>query len=148
MIASPHNYSDWVVVFEILKEKTDDHAAVEAIQQGSIAWQTGVAERFSKQLVDVVNFRMNAATDKFQKDLSRASGNEGAIVQALISLRKELLFLLKVVDIQAIPEKDRGQYIDLVRDQMNQIQSSLEDSAKIDRSGKLLSIIRNNKVIA
>ncbi len=146
MVKTPHTYSEWVAILDMLKERHDDESVLLAMQQGTIEWQTGVAERFAKKLIDAVNFRMNDATDKFQKEIGHAYGQERAIVQALLALRKEMLFLSKVVNIPAIPEKDRRQYYQLVISQANSIQSSLEDSAKNDRSGKLASIVKNNKV--
>lgn len=146
MVKTPHTYSEWVAILDMLKERLDDESVLLAMQQGTIEWQTGVAERFAKKLIDAVNFRMNDATDKFQKEIGHAYGQERAIVQALLALRKEMLFLSKVVNIPAIPEKDRRQYYQLVVSQANSIQSSLEDSAKNDRSGKLASIVKNNKV--
>lgn len=148
MIAPPKTYAEWVPVLEMLKDKTDDEAVLQAMLQGSIPWQAGVAERFSKRFIDVVNHRMNRAVDKFQKDMSRSRGQESAIVQALLALRKELCFLSKAISLPALPEKDRQHYTQLVVDQANKIQSSLEDSAKSDRSGKLSSIVRNHRVNA
>ena len=147
-IAPPHTYSEWVAVLDMLKAKSDDEAVLEAMLQGTIEWQSGVAERFAKKLVDVINFRMNSASDKFQKEMGRAYGQERAIVQALLALRKEMCFLSKAINLPAIPEKDRNQYHQLVISQANSMQSSLEDSAKKDRTGKLSSIVRNNRVNA
>lgn len=147
-IAPPHTYSEWVAVLDMLKAKSDDEAVLEAMLQGTIEWQSGVAERFAKKLVDVINFRMNSASDKFQKEMGRAYGQERAIVQALLALRKEMCFLSKAINLPAIPEKDRNQYHQLVISQANSMQSSLEDSAKRDRTGKLASIVRNNRVNA
>ncbi len=147
-IKPPHTYSEWVTVLDMLKTKADDEAVLEAMLQGTVEWQTGVAERFAKRLIDVINFRMNEATDKFQKELTRAYGQERVIVQALLGLRKEMSFLSKVINLPAIPEKDRQQYVQLVRSQADSIQESLEDSAKKDRTGKLASIVRNHKVNA
>lgn len=147
-IAPPRTYSDWTAVLEMLKTKTDDEAVLSAMQRGTIEWQSGVAERFAKRLIDSINYRMNAASDRFQKEMSRSNGQERAIVQALLALRKEMRFLSKAIDLPAIPEKDRQQYRQLVINQANSMQSSLEDSAKRDRSGKLASIVRNNKVNA
>lgn len=146
MIQTPHTYSEWNAVLDMLRDRQDDAAVLAAMQQGTLAWQSGVAERFAKKLVDTINARMNAATDKFQKSMSRSGGQEGAIVQALLALRKELSFLVKAIDLPVIPEKDRAQYCNLVREQADQIQTSLEDSAKKDRSGKLSNIVRNHKV--
>lgn len=147
-IAPPRTYAEWVAVLDMLKSKVDDESVLIAMQQGSIEWQSGVAERFAKKLIDVINFRMNSASDKFQKEMGRAYGQERAIVQALLALRKEMCFLSKAINLPAIPEKDRQHYYQLVINQANSMQSSLEDSAKKDRSGKLASIVRNNKVNA
>ena len=146
MIAAPHTYSEWVSVLEIFKAKSNDFEVLTAMKNGTVEWQSGVAERFSKRLIDSVNYRMNIASDKFQKDMSRAYGSEGAIVQALLALRKEMAFLIQAINLPALPEKNRQQYIQLVLDQANNVQKSLEDSAKKDRSGKLSSIVRNHKV--
>lgn len=145
-ITPPATYSEWSVILGRLKEQVDDAAVLDAMQQGKIEWQTGVAERFTRKLVDVINFRMNMAIDKFQLEMKRSSGQERLIVQALIALRKELLFLSKAVCIPAIPEKNRIQYQQLIISQANSIQSSLEESAKQDRSGKLACIVKNTKV--
>lgn len=147
-IVPPKTYSDWVAILDMLKTKSDDENVLSAMQRGTIEWQSGVAERFSKKLIDVINYRMNSATDKFQKEMTRSNGQERAIVQALLALRKELCFLSKAINLSAIPEKDRQRYYQLVISQANSMQSSLEDSAKKDRSGKLASIVRNNRVNA
>lgn len=145
-IPPPHTYAEWVSVLDMLKNKTNDEDILQVMLSGTIEWQSGVAERFSKKLIDTINYRMNSATDKFQKEISRTQGQERAIVQAILALRKELTFLAKAIDLPALPDKDRLHYHQLVISQADNIQSSLEDSAKKDRSGKLASIVRNNKV--
>lgn len=147
-ITPPRTYAEWAAVLDMLKSKTDDESVLSAIQQGTIEWQSGVAERFAKKLIDVINYRMNNASDKFQKEMGRAYGQERAIVQALLALRKEMCFLSKAINLPAIPEKERQQYYQLVISQADRMQSSLEDSARKDRSGKLASIVRNNRVNA
>ena len=145
-LASPHTYAEWFAILDMLKNKTDDEAVLQAMQNGTVEWQSGVAERFSKKLIDVVNYRMNGAADRFQKEMSRSRGQERAVVQALLALRKELCFLSKAINLPALPDRERQHYYQLVISQADSIQSSLEDSAKRDRSGKLASIVRNNKV--
>lgn len=145
-ISSPKTYYDWVAVLDMLKAKADDESVLAAMQNGTIEWQSGVAERFVKKLTDAINCRLNMASDRFRKEMTRSGGQERNIVQALIALRKELAFLARAIDLPAIPEKDREQYRRLVLDHADSVQRSLEDSAKTDRSGKLSSIVRNNKV--
>ena len=146
MMPTPHTYSDWTKVLDIFKAKEDDTGILSVMKEGTLEWQSGVAERFSKRLVEAVNTRMNAASDKFQRDMNYARGEEGAIVQALLALRKELAFLVQAMDIPALPEEYRKQYIQLVSDQAKNVQISLEDSARKDRSGKMSSIVRNHRV--
>lgn len=147
-ITPPHTYAEWVSVLNLLQARTDDDAVLDAMLQGTIEWQSGVSERFAKKLLDVMNDRMNYASDKFQKEMLRARGQESAVVQALLALRKEMCFLSKAIALPAIPEKDRSQYYQLVINQANTMQSALEDSAKKDRTGKLASIVRNHRVNA
>lgn len=65
-IAPPTTYSEWTIVLNTLKDKVDDEAVLYAIEHGTIEWQSGVAERFSKKLIDVINFRMNAQLISFR----------------------------------------------------------------------------------
>lgn len=147
-ITPPHTYSEWVAVLDMLKAKTDDEAVLQAMLNGTIEWQAGVAERFTNKLFEAINSRINNANDKFQKEMGRTYGQERIIVQNLIALRKELSFLFKAVNLPAIPDKVRQQYCNLIIDQANKMQKALEDSAKNDRTGKQLSLVRNNRVNA
>ena len=143
MNKAPKIYADWVKVFNILKSGEDDENILALMQEGIVVWQSGVAERFLKRLVEAVNFRLNRATDNFQK--SRQT-DENEIIQSLMQLRRELQFILKTVDINAIPVKEKMELRNMIINQSNSIQESLEKSAESDRSGKLSSIIKNNKV--
>ena len=143
MDKAPKIYADWIKVFNVLKSGEDDETILPLIQEGEIVWQSGVAERFLRKLVDTVNFRLNKAIDNFQK--SRQS-DENEIVQSLMQLRRELQFMLRVVDINAVPVKEKMELRNMIINQSNSIQESLEKSSESDRSGKLSSIIKNNKV--
>ena len=144
MDKAPKIYADWIKVFNTLKSGEDDEVILPLMQEGEIVWQSGVAERFLRKLVDTVNFRLNKAIDSFQK--SRQS-DENEIVQSLMQLRRELQFMLKVVDINTVPVKEKTELRNMIINQSNSIQESLEKSSESDRSGKLSSIIKNNKVI-
>ena len=146
MIQVPHTYSEWVEILTKLKNRVDDKEVFEAMQKGPGEWQSGVAERYSKKLIETVNLRMNTALDKFQTDMNRARGQEGAIVQGILDLRRELVFLAQAINLPALPDEEREQYRKLVTDQADKIQKSLEDSARNDRTGKLSSIVRNHRV--
>jgi len=143
MNKAPKIYADWVKVFELLKSCEDDENVLNLMQEGTIVWQSGVAERFLKRLVDTINFRLDRATDNFQK---ARQTDENEIIQSLMQLRKELQFILKTVDLNAIPVKEKKELRNMIINQSNSMQESLEKSAESDRTGKLSSIIKNNKV--
>ena len=143
MDKAPKIYADWIKAFDVLKSGEDDEAILPLMQEGEIVWQSGVAERFIRKLVDTVNFRLDKAIDNFQKS-HRSDENE--IIQSLMQLRRELQFMLKVVDINAVPVKEKTELHNMIINQSTSIQESLEKSSESDRSGKLSSIIKNNKV--
>lgn len=147
-ISPPRVYADWIALFDLLRDRTNDEAVLQAMQSGTLEWQTGVAERFVKKLSDTVNGRLNGATDRFRTELSRSRGEERAVIRALLSLRREFAFLADAVDLPVLPEQDRASYRALVTEQADKVQKSLEDSAKNDRTGKLASILRGHRVNA
>lgn len=145
-LKEPHTYYEWVAVLDAVKNKTDDEEAVELLQKGTLEWQSGVAERFTQKLVETINHRLNLAIDKFQRDMKRSGNQERPVVQALLALKREFMFVYKFANIPAIPEKERNSYCNLIKEQADKVQESLEDSAKFDRSGKLQSMVRNHKI--
>lgn len=143
---APQQYSEWVEVLNQLKNKSNDEEILQIMYQGTLEWQSGVAERFAKKLTEAINFRMNQASERFQKELMRATNHEKALIEALLQLRKEMRFLAKAIALPVIPEQDRQQYYQLVVDQANVMQNSLEETARRDRSGKLTSLIKNHPI--
>ena len=141
----PETYGEWVLLLEKLKNGTDDADILRAMKRGTLAWQDGIAERFMKRLMETVVGRMDRTADQFKKEMGRAHG-ESDIIRALLAMRKHLVYLLEVVDLPAIPEEIRKPGIQLIIDQSEKIQHSLESSARKDRSGKMESLIRRHSV--
>lgn len=148
MIPVPHHYAAWADVIALFKSRTNDDEVLAAMQQGELEWQSGVAERFFKRLMDAANHRMNGAMERFQAEMGRTLGNEMSIVRAILGLRQEMQFLSTALDLPVLPPEQRTQIQEMIRDQVNHMQKSLEESAKKDRSGKLSSIVRNNRLDA
>ncbi|MGM0214619.1 hypothetical protein [Enterococcus sp. AZ109] len=143
---TPRTYSEWIDIIECFQSGKNDSETLELMKNGSLQWQAGVADRFIKRLTDAASERIQKATDQFQLNFSRARGTEGSIVQSILTLRKELVMIQSFMDLSAIPDDVRKDLVKLVNDQRDQIQKSLEESAKSDRTGKLMSLVRNNRV--
>jgi hypothetical protein len=143
---NPTTYKEWIDCLQLLKDPSQENQAIEAMKNGELKWQSGVAERFTKQLFDVVNYRLNLATKKFQKQQVNTINSESNYVQALLGLRKELQKLEELVTISAIPEAEQRKFRASIKESADNMQQSLEDSAKSDYSGKLLSIVKNHRV--
>jgi len=143
MDKAPKIYADWIKVLDVLKSAEDDENALALMEKGEIVWQSGVAERFLNKIVAAMNFRLKRAIDNFQKSYR---GDENETIKAIMQLRKELQFLLKVVSIKALPDKEKAELRNIIVAQSNSIQESLEKSSESDRSGKLASIVKNNRV--
>lgn len=132
--------------YQYRDERENDEEVLLAMQSGTLEWQSGVAERFSKKIIDSVNERMNLASDRFQQAISKSHGEEGAIIYAILALRKEMAFLAETMNLPVLPDKDRQTYINLVLEQADKMQETLEKSASNEKSGKMRSIIRNNRI--
>ncbi len=145
-IITPKIYIEWVNILNLLKERKNNEEILEKMENGKLEWQDGVAQRFVDKLTQVINYRIKIATDKFSQELSRGTRDERVTVQSLIALKKEFLFCSRICKIRILPDEIQKKLYELIADQAKNIQTSLENSAKNDRTGKLLSIVRNNKI--
>lgn len=96
-------------------------------------------------MIEAVNKRLDDASDRFKRNMAHANGESG-LLQTLNIMRKELILMKRVVNVNAIPSDLRGKYVSMVTKFADDAQKSLEDSAKSDRTGKLRFLIRNHPI--
>lgn len=141
----PKVYKEWIDLLDVLASGKDDANVLESMRAGVLYWQVGVAERFMRAFLETLNFRMDQINKKLDKKLTNYK-NENELVEALLQTRKQYNYLKEVVKIPALPEEQQKTLQEMIEKNELAIQNSLEKSAKADSSGKLLSIIRNNKI--
>lgn len=141
----PKVYKEWIDLLDVLASGKDDANVLESMRGGTLYWQVGVAERFMRAFLETLNFRMDQINKKLDKKLTNYK-NENELVEALLQTRKQYNYLKEVVKIPALPEEQQKILQEMIEKNELAIQNSLEKSAKADSSGKLLSIIRNNKI--
>ena len=142
----PVIYADWVECLDQFNTGTNDEELVLLMEQGTIEWSQGVAERLTQRLYDSIEFRLRRSADQLQKELNHTKGNESALVKALLSARKRLALLKRVAELQAFPENVRETMVNVLVEYAKSTQQSLEDSALSDRTGRLRSLIKNNVI--
>ena len=50
MIPVPHTYAEWINLLACFTQRENDEEVLLAMQSGTLEWQSGVSERFSKKL--------------------------------------------------------------------------------------------------
>ncbi|GIN88226.1 hypothetical protein J6TS2_46120 [Heyndrickxia sporothermodurans] len=143
---TPVTYADWVKCLDQLKTGMRDEEVVSYMEQGSLEWTKGVAERITQHLYDAIEHRIRKSADQLQNELNNCSGDETALVKAILSARKRLAVLNRVANLQAFPEQVREAMYNILHEYAKNTQKSLEDSALTDRTGRLRSLIRNNPI--
>lgn len=142
----PNTYAEWINCFDSFKKSTNDEETIAAMEKGSIEWTRGVAEKMTQALHDALQHRLSSSSETLQKELDRSKGDESAIVKALLSKRKRLALINRVAQLPAFPEQVRNAMSELITEYAKQTQSSLMDSAKVDRTGRLSMMIKNNSI--
>lgn len=146
VMSIPTTYAEWVDCFDQLKEGTKDEETIRFMEQGSIEWTTGVAERLTQRLYETIDFRLRQIADQLQKELNHWNGDETALVKAILSARKRLAVLKRVALLPAFPEQVRESMYNILQEYAKSTQQSLEDSSKTDRTGRLRMLIKNNPI--
>ena len=145
MMCPPKTYADWTVLLTLFKERGHDEEVLAAMQEGSLSWQSGVAERFTAQLMNAVEVRLGAASEVFSRSMQHAR-DERETIAALLGLRRTLSFLLRAVDLPALPKEQRAALCKMVAEHAERMQESLLDTARSDRTGRMMSIVRSHRV--
>lgn len=138
----PVNYAEWCALFDEIAASPRDEAYLDAIARGQISFTSGVAERFVRAATDLIRKRVNAAQDVYQRQLKNARGMNSNVTTALSTLKKEYVYVHKIAKALPIPPEYRSQIVKMVQDQADMTQRSLEDSAKADRTGHLMQLVR------
>ncbi|MEW4305640.1 HK97 gp10 family phage protein [Rossellomorea marisflavi] len=142
----PTTYSQWVVCLDEFKKGQGDEENVLLMEKGTVPWTEGVAERLIQRLYDAIESRLRLSGDQLNRDLNQRALDETSMVKALLSARKRLAVLKRMTDLQAFPKKVRDAMLEMLVDHAQQMQQSLEKTARDDRTGRLRSVIRNNAI--
>lgn len=143
---TPITFAEWSDLFDMIKKRLNDAETLEAAQNGTYDMQPITAELWMEEFTSAINERLNLANQRFKRDFSASAGSEGRIIQAISSLKKELVFVYKLSKIPCVPNAAKEKCAKIVTDSAKKLESSLMDSAKSDRSGKLGILIRNAEI--
>lgn len=141
----PRTYYDWSLLLKALKDKLSDEDVIAAMEKGEFIWQADSSARLVRRIFNCIRTRTEIAHDKFRNE-SQHFSEEANIVKAMIALRKEFKFLLKISEISNFPEIVQQKIRKYIQETADEVQTSLENSTKNDKIGRVHSIIKNNKI--
>lgn len=142
----PTTYAEWAKCCDLLLEGQSDEDTLAAMEAGHVEWTSGVAERITRRAYEVFDARLKAVGEKFQRDVNRARGHETLLANALLDIRKRLIPLARLASTPAWPDIVRQSLQQSLQQFVGRTQSSLESSTSTDRTGKMLDIVRRNRV--
>jgi len=143
---APETYAEWCNCLSYLKDSRHDHEIKHILSQGRLSWTSGVAERFSERLALVFSERLEGCAQRLNRTISY-SYDESGLLTALLAARRTLSFLYEIANLECFPELLRKHLSGELERYAKQTQSSLENSALSDRTGKLLSLMRHNSIL-
>ena len=140
---SPSSYAQWSECLDELRGGNNDEACLARLNSGALSWSGGVAPKFVERINDEINRRLDICSKRLTRDL-QLGAQETTIVRAIVQARHQLDFVHRLCHLSALPETTRQQLAGEVAKFAQRAQSSLQDSAKADRSGRLEGLFRNN----
>lgn len=143
----PETFSEWCDLFDDFRNRRRDDEVLEAAASAEFDDTPIVAEMWAEEYLNSINDRLKLAQKRFERDMSYAKGSEAEIHRTLLSLKRELKFIYSFATIPCTIESESLQDTgDIVLTAARTIESSLSNSAKNDRSGKLSVIVKNIKL--
>lgn len=144
----PKVYSEWCEIFDKIETWEighQDSEVIKAIDEGEIRWVSGVAERITQRLLNLINNRMTKLQTFFSNRIAKTQ-NQFDAEQLLLLFRKELFFIKHLENLKMLPEDLRKDLSNDLSSYAKQVQTNLENNAKNDLSGTLKRIITNIKL--
>lgn len=142
----PTTYAEWAASCDRLLKGDCDEDILAAMEVGSLEWTSGVAERITRRIHEVFESRLKLAGDHFQRDTHHAQGHATLLTNALLGIRKKMLLLARLAALPALPDMVKQSLQQSLQQFAEQTQSSLESSARTDRTGKTLDLVKRNRV--
>ncbi|MED1951746.1 hypothetical protein [Brevibacillus centrosporus] len=142
----PVTYAEWLACLDAFVEGTRDEELLLQMQNGSIEWTRGIAERMTQRLFETIETRLKQTSELLDRELKRSNGDETALVKSLLTARRRLAVIKKLTELPAFPQQVRDSLFSILQTYAKDTQKSLEDSAKADRTGQLRMLIKNNSL--
>lgn len=142
----PKTYAEWAASCDRLLKGDCDEDTLAAMEAGSLEWTSGVAERITRRIHEVFDSRLKLAGEHFQRDTHHAQGHATLLTNALLGIRKKMILLARLAALPALPDMVKQSLQQSLQQFAERSQSSLESSAKNDRTGRLLDIVRRNPI--
>lgn len=143
---APQTYAQWSDCLDDLVCGLQDEACLQRMARGSLSWTGGVAPLFSARLMTEFNRRLTLCSEHLTRDL-RSIHDESAVVRAILNARQSLHFLHRLAQTSRFPASLQTHLADELHKFATRSQSSLEDTAKADRSGRLTVLLRHNSLL-
>lgn len=147
MMRIPDTYADWVQCLEALKAGGQDDEILRSMEQGTVEWTAGVAEKLTQRMSDVLELRLKQASQQMNTEFTRARVPDSDVVRALMNARRRYALMKRFVSIPAFPEQVRRTMSEVLHAYVKDTQAALEESAKHDRTGHLRMLIKNNSLL-
>ncbi len=96
------------------------------MEQGVLTWSAEVAERFSSQMFELISFRIECASKRFQRNLDLAGGDGSEVATALLALKRELRFLKRLTMLPVIPDEKQNDFARQIHDHAAHTQQAFE----------------------
>lgn len=142
-IASPNTYKEWSDILELLEAGKDDDAVAFAIAGGKADFGSGSMERLGARWTQTFDTRLVRISNELNRALQGAR-DEIWMGRALLDARRKLLFLLHVATLTVVHPTISRHLVTMLDSFAAQADSSLQESAKTDRSGRTAQIMRHN----
>lgn len=129
-----------------LVEEPFNEYYINQILNGSFEMTPVMAPKFTQRYGEMLNSLYEKGIDAFQSEFKNVKGMETAIVKALGTQKSRLHIMIDLCSLDFFTDDIKTSFKDMILKAANQMQSSLEDSVKYDRTGQLQWLIKNNAI--
>ena len=147
MRSLPETYAEFSELLIELRTASNRRELIDLLNRGKIDWQTGIAERLTRLILDTVNILLDRMSEALRQDIQSMGGVHDGLGRCLVNARHWFTDMYLLANLQFLSAETSTRLREQIQDVANKTQAELEKLAtRSDHTGKLLFQVRQNAV--
>ncbi len=139
-------YYEWIAYFNQMKTAPISEELITKINDSNLNYQGDIKVRYLNQIVKLINYRLNAALDKFIEKIKLIAQNKDNLIFEINDIKKEIIFAKKLATTKYFDQSTKDELTTNITKFGDEINETIKQFFSNETNNEILMIINNLNV--